>query len=190
MRRGFSFSVSEFATIEDLLGREIDNIDLLLYYDHGARPSSFISIAGDLAVREEIADVPVIVLTDSVAALDPETVRAALGRRVRGFISTRSSDIRAVSTTLRSVMAGAVFVSADLLARHEATPAVPPLTRREMTVLSLLQEGRANREIARSLGMSENTTKVHIRNIMRKLGAINRTQAIYKFQRLGLEKPL
>jgi DNA-binding NarL/FixJ family response regulator len=190
MRRTLGFSVSGFAAIEELIEREIHHIDLVLYYDHGARPSSLISIAGDLAMREEIADVPVIVLSDSVAALDPEAARAALGRRVRGFISTRGSDLRTVSSALRSVMAGAFFVSGDLLAKQEAARASPPLTPREMTVLSLLQEGKANKDIAHALGMSENTTKVHIKNIMRKMGAINRTQAIYKFQRLGLEKPL
>ncbi len=189
MRRTLGFSVSGFATIEDLIEREIHNIDLLLYYDHGARPSSLISIAGDLATREEVSGVPVIVLSDAVAALDPEAARAALGRRVRGFISTRCSDLRTVSSAIRSVVAGAFFVSGDLLAKHEATRVAPPLTRREMTVLSLLQEGKPNKEIAHALGVSENTTKVHIKNIMRKVGANNRTQAIYKFQQLGLEKP-
>ena len=49
-----------------------------------------------------------------------------------------------------------------------------------MDVLSQLQRGKANKIIAFDLGMSESTVKVHIRNIMRKMGATNRTQVVYK----------
>jgi DNA-binding NarL/FixJ family response regulator len=51
-----------------------------------------------------------------------------------------------------------------------------------MTVLSHLRQGKANKIIAYELGMTESTVKVHIRNIMRKMGATNRTQAVYKSQ--------
>jgi DNA-binding NarL/FixJ family response regulator len=53
-----------------------------------------------------------------------------------------------------------------------------------MTVLSLLRLGKANKIIAYELGMSESTVKVHVRNIMRRMGATNRTQAVYKSQQL------
>ena len=51
------------------------------------------------------------------------------------------------------------------------------LTQRQQEVLQLLQEGQPNKVIARQLGMTEATVKVHVRHIMRKLGASNRTQA-------------
>ncbi len=47
-----------------------------------------------------------------------------------------------------------------------------------------LKQGKANKIIAHELGMSESTVKVHVRNIMRKMGATNRTQAAYKAQGL------
>jgi DNA-binding NarL/FixJ family response regulator len=47
-----------------------------------------------------------------------------------------------------------------------------------------LQQGKANKIIAYELGMSESTVKVHVRNIMRKMGATNRTQVAYKAQSL------
>ena len=75
-------------------------------------------------------------------------------------------------------------------ARDEAAPPAGLLTPRQATVLSLLQQGKANKIIAYELGMSESTVKVHIRNIMRKIGATNRTQAIYKLQQLSDEKAL
>ena len=69
-----------------------------------------------------------------------------------------------------------------------------PLTSRQMVVLAHLQRGSANKIIAHELDMSESTVKVHVRNIMRKVGATNRTQAVYKAQKLlenaGLAKPL
>ena len=64
------------------------------------------------------------------------------------------------------------------------------MTPRQTTVLSLLQQGKANKIIAYELGMSESTVKVHIRNIMRKMGATNRTQAIYKLQQLSHDRAL
>jgi DNA-binding NarL/FixJ family response regulator len=51
------------------------------------------------------------------------------------------------------------------------------LTDREKQVLGLLGVGTANKLIARQLGLTESTVKVHVRHIMRKLGATNRTQA-------------
>jgi DNA-binding NarL/FixJ family response regulator len=51
-----------------------------------------------------------------------------------------------------------------------------PLTKREDEVYSLLAEGRSNREIATALFISEPTVKVHVRNILRKLGARSRTE--------------
>jgi DNA-binding NarL/FixJ family response regulator len=65
-----------------------------------------------------------------------------------------------------------------------AVPETGPLTTRELAVLSLLRQGKANKIIAYELGISENTAKVHIRNILRKVGATNRTQAIYKSSQL------
>jgi DNA-binding NarL/FixJ family response regulator len=53
-----------------------------------------------------------------------------------------------------------------------------PLTPRQLEVLGRLREGKPNKLIARDLNMTEATVKVHVRQIMRKLGATNRTQAV------------
>ncbi|QIZ39802.1 response regulator transcription factor [Saccharopolyspora sp. ASAGF58] len=55
-----------------------------------------------------------------------------------------------------------------------------PLTKREREVLDQLVRGRSNREIARSLGISERTVKNHLRNIFTKLGVGDRTSAVVK----------
>jgi len=56
---------------------------------------------------------------------------------------------------------------------------VPPadLTSRQQQVLACLKRARSNKEIARELSMSEATVKVHVRQVMKKLGALNRTHA-------------
>jgi DNA-binding NarL/FixJ family response regulator len=53
-----------------------------------------------------------------------------------------------------------------------------PLTPRELEVLTLMSHGRSNNEIARELHIAPRTTKVHVQNILGKLGATNRTEAV------------
>ncbi len=60
------------------------------------------------------------------------------------------------------------------------------LSARELDVLALLSDGLANRAIAQRLFVSENTIKYHVRNILRKLGAQNRTEAVAQAMRKGL----
>jgi DNA-binding NarL/FixJ family response regulator len=56
------------------------------------------------------------------------------------------------------------------------------LTPRQTEVFAKLQQGKPNKVIAYELGMSESTTKVHIRSIMKTIGATNRTQAVFMGQ--------
>ena len=61
-----------------------------------------------------------------------------------------------------------------------------PLSGREMTVLGHLGEGRKNKQIASTLGLSEGTVKMHVMSICRKLEATNRTQAVVIARDMGL----
>ena len=60
------------------------------------------------------------------------------------------------------------------------------LTQREHDILELLAEGRANREIAQHLYLSEKTVKAHLAAIFRKLGVTNRTQAAMMAVQMGV----
>jgi DNA-binding NarL/FixJ family response regulator len=52
-----------------------------------------------------------------------------------------------------------------------------PLTRRQEEILARVARGETNKEIARALGITEGAVKLHVRKVLRKLGAANRTQA-------------
>jgi DNA-binding CsgD family transcriptional regulator/tetratricopeptide (TPR) repeat protein len=122
-----------------------------------------------------------------VAARD---VRAAEVLR-RAAAVTRDLDARAL---------GAEIVALALRARidlgvPDAVPAPVPynpfaLTERELQVLGLLKVGRRNREIARTLYISESTASVHVSNILTKLDAKNRGEAAAVAHRLGLGEPV
>jgi DNA-binding NarL/FixJ family response regulator len=68
----------------------------------------------------------------------------------------------------------------------EANKPVDPLTNREREVLSLIGNGATNREIAKTLIISEHTVKSHLRSILNKLNVHNRQQAAVYAERAGL----
>lgn len=134
---------------------------------------------------------------------ESEEVIAAFRVGARGYIPT-SLEPRLVIKAIRMVLAGGTFVPAGALMRSRCrvqpeTERLPrpdpeqvsvehrePWPPRQLAVLSLLIEGKANKEIARALTMEESTVKVHVRHIMRKLGVTNRTQAAVSARRLGI----
>ena len=63
---------------------------------------------------------------------------------------------------------------------------VEPLTAREHEVLALLAQGLPNKAIAHALGISDQTVKFHVAAVIRKLGAVNRTDAVRRAIRRGL----
>ncbi len=118
---------------------------------------------------------------------------------VRGVFA-KSQPVEAMIAAMRIVLAGGVYCprqqewaedrDADpglLLAEDDAGFAARPVsatfTPRENEVLDELQLGRSNKVIAAELGLSENTVKMHIQRIMRKLGVQNRTEIVVRLAR-------
>ncbi|EIM27151.1 response regulator containing a CheY-like receiver domain and an HTH DNA-binding domain [Microvirga lotononidis] len=136
----------------------------------------------------------VVVLAD---AMDPDTVIQLCGAGMDGFCAT-SMDRHALVKALEIVILGETYIPASiglaLLERarqsraHHAhdgagmpvnTPAeaLDKLSEREAQILRCLTRGSSNKVIARELGVAEATVKVHIKAILRKVKATNRTQA-------------
>jgi len=137
--------------------------------------------------------VPVVVLSDHELLAE---VMAAFRHGARGFIPSNTQPAVAIEA-LRLILAGAAYFPASALAdlRHarptasaadRQTHAVTRWPRRQLAVLRLLGEGKANKEIARALGTEESTIKVHVWHIMRRLGTPNRTQAVLRARELGI----
>ena len=141
------------------------------------------------AVREN-SHVPIIVIGDSE---DPDLIIHALENGVRGYIPTNLPLSIAVQA-LRLVTEGGIFVPASsLIAAHhqpvgksQSTVAeLEMFTARQAAVVRALCRGKANKVIAYELNMCESTVKVHVRNIMKKLKAKNRTEVAVMFKSLG-----
>ena len=75
---------------------------------------------------------------------------------------------------------------ADLIKALLEGEGPPPLTGREQEVLRLMAEGLSNKEIAVRLGVSERTAAFHVSNVLRKLGAISRTEAVVRAKERGV----
>jgi DNA-binding NarL/FixJ family response regulator len=135
---------------------------------------------------------PTVVMSD---AEDLNSVLDAINRGARGFIPT-SLPMEVVIEALRLVRAGGVFVPASSLipalrTRDTRTSAGGErntiFTVRQAAVVDALRRGKANKTIAHELNMRESTVKVHVRNIMKKLSAKNRTEVALMTSRLMLE---
>ena len=180
-----------FATVADCIHADPGDLDVILHYSHDDDLSEKLVQQQVKALRHAFSNVPIVGLSDAKGALCVRNIRNALNSGAQGFIPTLTSEVPGVLAAIRFVKDGGTFATLDLLLAEEtdqesARPeaAAYRLTPRQMAVLSHLHQGKANKVIAYELGMSENTVKVHIHNIMRKTGATNRTQAVYNSQRL------
>ena len=158
---------------------------LVIYHIGGRRVDSpqVKDVLGQLA--RELQGVPVAVLADDE---DLEAVMAALRVGVRGYIPTNLSASAAVEV-VRLICAGETYAptssflkdAVEVTAGNERSrpqPAQGGFSARQLQIINCLRRGIANKCIAYELSMSQGTVKVHIRNIMKKLGAQNRTQVV------------
>ena len=121
-------------------------------------------------------NVPIVVISDTASS---DEIMRIIGYGARGYIPTTMPYHLAVEA-VRFVEAGGTFVpAANLLAGRDRTKqagAANALTERQMKVVEAVGHGFANKQIAHKLKMSENTVKVHLRHIMKKLNVRNRTE--------------
>ncbi len=134
-------------------------------------------MTGAEATRRILSEIPttrVIILTSFV---DRKMVNDAVAAGASGYLlkSIESVDL---AQAIRSAAQGQATLSAEALA-HLATTgsSEPTLTEREVDVLGGLSEGQTNKQIAADLSLSPGTVRVHVSNILAKLGVENRTAA-------------
>ena len=127
-----------------------------------------------IAIRDEFPDARIIVLTTYGG--DVQVVRA-LKAGARGYV-LKGHVHKALLDTIRAVHAGQKRLSDEVAAEIAEHTTDDVLTPREIDVLRLIARGNANREIAGKLSLTEETVKGHVKNILAKLGANDRTHAV------------
>jgi DNA-binding NarL/FixJ family response regulator len=133
------------------------------------------------AIRSEVPQLPLAVVS---AQEDPAIVADLLSLGVCGFIP-KSDTANVIVGAVRLMLDGGTYVPTRLVQRvqpaavsRDDAPARLDLTSRQWDVLRLLAEGKSNKVIARELGITEGTVKVHLLAVFRALDVRNRTAAV------------
>ncbi len=135
-----------------------------------------------IAIRTEFSDARIIMLTTFEGDVE---VQRALEAGARGYM-LKSMPPKELVEVIRQVHAGKKRVPAELAAQLAEHLSDESLTEREVEVLRHVAGGNRNRDIAEQLFISEETVKVHVKHIMEKLGANDRTQAVAIAVRRGI----
>ena len=134
------------------------------------------------AICSEFSDARIIMLTTFEGDVE---VQRALEAGARGYM-LKSTPPRELVEVIRQVHAGKKRIPAQLAAQLAEHMSDDTLTSREVEVLNQIAGGNRNRDIAEKLFITEETVKVHIKHIMEKLGASDRTQAVAIGVRRGI----
>ena len=138
------------------------------------------------AIRAELPEVEVVALT---SVLEDVSVTGAVRAGAIGYL-LKDTEADALCRAIKAAVEGQVQLTPQAAARLMQVVSAPEspqaLTERETEVLQLLAQGQANKQIARSLSIAEKTVKVHVSNILGKLGVQSRTQATLYAIRIGL----
>ena len=203
------YEVWGFETVAEVVraaGRDVR----LIAIDIGGEPPAAMSATHDFAaLRDTFPQTPIAVISDRD---DEASLQEAMQCGLRGFFPT-SIPVDVMIAGFRLLLAGGVYCPPLIMPRHEsprgiAEPSMPidlprlrsrpkingahsetddrlavSFTPRERNVLEEMQLGHSNKVIARNLGLSENTVKMHVQHVMRKLGARTRTEAVFIWSR-------
>ena len=155
-------------------------------------------MSGVQATREIAAVRPATPIVMLTVSEDEDDLFAAIRAGARGYLlkNLEAAQLRAMIESVARGEAAITPATAARIIRHLSslgTPAQGPLpdrlTARELDVLRLVTAGRHNKEIASELGITENTAKYHLRNILEKLHAQSRTEVATRALREGLLDP-
>ena len=136
------------------------------------------------SLRDLKMDTPAVILTMSEA---PDDLAAALRLGVRGYL-LKDMEPTDIVESIRRAVKGELVVApaiagklATILQRgdelDDARAAIKQLTGRERQILSYVAAGLSNKAIAKTLGISHDTVKLHVRHILAKLGLVSRVEA-------------
>jgi DNA-binding NarL/FixJ family response regulator len=179
--------ILSFANVESWLKRREQSLVSLVVLSTGARWKTTDSVQREVRLLNQVPQSPPVILLSDTEA--PDQIIQSFEQGARGYIPTSASFGVAIEA-MRLVKAGGIYAPAtSLLAGLESPIArrhsfAATLTSRQTAVLDALRMGKANKLIAYDLNMCESTVKVHVRNLMKKFKAKNRTELAYIARRL------
>jgi DNA-binding NarL/FixJ family response regulator len=135
-----------------------------------------------IAIRTEFPEARIIILTTFEGDVE---IHRALQAGARGYVLKNMPPSQLLDV-IRQVHAGRKRIPPEIASQLAEHMSDESLTEREVEVLRQVADGNRNRDIAKNLFISEETVKVHIKHIMEKLGATDRTQAVAIGVRRGI----
>ena len=132
-------------------------------------------------LRKEFGAVRILVLSNYNSGDD---VAAAIQAGAQGYV-VKDMPLEQLLDAIRRVYAGEQFIPPEI-ARRMASRMLSQLSPRELEVLALIGKGKSNKEIATHLSLVEGTVKIHVTNILSKLGVADRTQAVLVAVKRGI----
>ena len=138
-------------------------------------------------LRGERPELPVLIVSSDD---HPRTIRRAQQFGAAGFVS-KSAPAEALHEAVTAVLAGGLWFPPQQAERNEAdaqlAERLAQLTPQQLRVLMRMADGLLNKQIAHELSLAENTVKIHVTAVLRKLGCHSRTQAAVLVKGLSLE---
>ncbi len=134
------------------------------------------------ALRREFGPVRVLVLTSYGTEQD---IHRAMQAGASGYL-LKDMPLDCLAEAIRAVHAGKQYFPSEIANRLAEQATHSELTDRELTVLELIADGKSNKEVGVALGIVEGTVKIHVTNLLAKLGVMDRTQAVTTAIKRGL----
>jgi two-component system nitrate/nitrite response regulator NarL len=173
--------VAEYDAAEDCIAASHDEPELILFISKGETDATQETVE---ALSERFDDARVVVLS---AELSVDELATSLRAGARGYLLSSISKEAMVHSLTLILLGETVFPSglANAWMKGGVSASRPmadrslgrDLTRRESEILDCLTGGASNKQIARDLGITEATVKIHMKSLIRKIGVQNRTQA-------------
>jgi DNA-binding NarL/FixJ family response regulator len=181
VRSGLSAVIAEQADLELVAEAENGARAVTMFREHGPDVAlmdlRMPVMDGVEAIRTITAAFPaarILALTTYEGDAD---IRRALEAGARGYL-LKDMLLSEVITAIRAVRRGERVIPSAVAARLAEFPERSDLTERELEVLQLVARGLSNKEAARAIGRTDETVKIHLKNIFTKLAVADRTEAV------------
>jgi DNA-binding NarL/FixJ family response regulator len=180
MRMGLVYAASEQPDMHVVAEVESGEDTLVAYRAHhpdvlilDLRMPGMDGLATIRAVRADFPEARILIYSNYARS---EEIYQALKTGASGFV-VKSMNLKQLFEAIRQVHAGDRYIPPELALRLSER-GFSPLSERETTVLGLIAKGQSNKEIASAIGVTEGTVKLHVTNILSKLGVNARTEAL------------